>query len=253
MGYIDVLLALAKVRAELGPPYHEIIGINPRSMMVQMFGSRRLLGKNLTIMTFLYPFNRCNRAHPMPCEIESLKLAERVGMNSRTLIKGMTIAIFVGALASFWAYLQFAYQYGALGKLQGWLGGAGWESFNPLQSWLQYPQGSDGKAMGFMGLGALFVTLLQSFRTRFIWWPLYPSGYVLSGAAWGGMIYFWFPVMVSWFIKSIILKYGGIKSHRKAIFFFLGLVLGDFTLRSIWSIVSLIVKVYMPSSGAGWN
>jgi len=251
--YFLLAIAIAKVRAELGPPYHEIININPRSLTVQLFGSRRLLGRNLTIMTFLYPFNRCNRAHPMPCQIEALKLAERVDMNSRTLIKAMAIAIGVGALASFWSYLQFAYHYGALGKLQGWLGGAGWESFNPLQNWLQYPQGVNARALGFVGGGFLFVLFLQVMRTRFLWWPLYPSGYVLSGGAWGGMVYFWFPVMVSWFIKSIILKYGGIKSHHKAIFFFLGLVLGDFTLRSIWSIVSLIVKVYMPSSGAGWN
>jgi hypothetical protein len=189
----------------------------------------------------------------MPCQIEALKLAERVSMNSRTLIKAMAIAIGVGALASFWSYLQFAYHYGALGKLQGWLGGAGWESFNPLQNWLQYPQGVNARALGFVGGGFLFVLFLQAMRTRFLWWPLYPSGYVLSGGAWGGMVYFWFPVMVSWLMKSIILKYGGLKSHRKAIFFFLGLVLGDYTLRSIWSILSLIINVYMPSSGAGWN
>ncbi len=163
------------------------------------------------------------------------------------------MAIGVGALASFWSYLQIVYHYGALGKLQGWLGVAGWESFNPLQNWLQYPQGVNAKALGFVGGGFLFVLLLQAMRTRFLWWPLHPSGYVLSGAAWGGMIYFWFPVMVSWFIKSLVLRYGGLKSHHKAIFLFLGLVLGDFTLRSVWSIVSLIAKVYMPSSGAGWN
>ncbi len=54
-------------------------------------------------------------------------------------------------------------------------------------------------------------------------------------------------------VRNVILKYGGLKVHRQAIFFFLGLVLGDFTLRSVWSIVSLIINVYMPSSGAGWN
>jgi len=251
--YFLLAIALAKVRAELGPPYHEIVAMNPRGWMVQIFGSRRLLGRNLTIMTFLYPFNRCNRAHPMPCQIESFKLAERVGMNSRTLMRGMTIAIFVGAIASFWSYLHFAYHFGALSKLRGGLGWAGSEPFDPLQGWLQYPQGSDGRAIGFMGAGALFVMLLQVLRTRFIWWPLYPSGYVLSGAAWGGMIYFWFPVMVSWFAKSMVLKYGGLKTHRKAIFFFLGLVLGDFTLRSIWSIFGLVANFNMPSSGAGWN
>jgi len=251
--YYFLAIAIARVRAELGPPYHEVIGINPRGMMVQMFGSRSLHGNNLTIITFLYPFNRCNRAHPMPCQIEAFKMADRVGMNNRRLVLAIALATGVGALATFWSYLGFSYHYGVLGKLQGWIGRAGWESFNPLQSWLQHPTSTDSRALLFMGGGFLFVFFLQALRTRFLWWPLYPSGYVLSGGAWGGMVYFWFPVMVSWLIKLILLKYGGIKVHRKAVFFFLGLVLGDFSLRSIWSIVSLILNVYMPSSGAGWN
>ena len=102
-----------------------------------------------------------------------------------------------------------------------------------------------------MSGGFTFVLFLYIMRTRFLWWPLHASGYVLSGARWGGMIYFWFPVMVSWFIKSVILKYGGRGTHRKAIPFFLGLILGDYIPRSIFSIVSLILNTYMPSSGSG--
>ena len=146
----------------------------------------------------------------MPCQLEALKMAERAGMNTRRLVQAMALAIGVGAVVSFWSYLQFTYHYGTLGSLQGWIGGAAWENFNPLQGWLQYPQGTDVKAVSFMGGGFLFVLFLSMMRARFLWWPLYPSGYVLSGGAWGGMVYFWFPVMVSWLIKSIILKYGGL-------------------------------------------
>ncbi len=244
-------IAIGRVRAELGPPYHEVIGINPRQMMVEIFGPKRLRGNNLTILTFLYAFNRCNRSHPMPCEIESLRIGDRAGMNGRTLIRAMTLAIGVGAVATFWSYLQVAYHYGTLARCRGWVGHFGWESYNPLQSWLQYPRGTDSQAVVFMGGGFAFVFLLYFMRTRFLWWPLHASGYVLSGASWGGMIYFWFPVMVSWLIKSIILKHGGRGTHRKAIPFFLGLVLGDFVPRSISSIISLVFNIYMPSSGAG--
>jgi len=244
-------IALARVRAELGPPYHEVIGINPRAMMVDMFGVRRLRGNNLTVITFLYAFDRCHRSHPMPCQIESLKISERVKANNKRTFQAMTLAIGIGAVATFWSYLQIAYQYGAIAKCRGWFGHFGWESFNPLANWLQNPTGTDGTALTFMGGGFLFVFFLYAMRARFLWWPLHPSGYVLSGASWGGMIYFWFPVMMSWLIKSIILKYGGIKTHRKGIPFFFGLILGDFIPRSILSIVSLVLNVYMPSSGAG--
>ncbi len=134
-------VAIGRVRAELGPPYHEVIGINPRQMMVEIFGARTLRGNNLTILTFLYAFNRCNRSHPMPCQIESLKIGERTGMNGGTLIKAMALAIGVGAVATFWSYLQIAYKYGTLARCRGWVGHFGWESFNPLQSWLQYRKG----------------------------------------------------------------------------------------------------------------
>jgi len=65
-------LSLTRVRAELGPPYHEIILVNPRQVMTEVFGSKRLGGSNLMVITFLYAFNRCNRSHPMPSELESL-------------------------------------------------------------------------------------------------------------------------------------------------------------------------------------
>ena len=74
---------------------------------------------------------------------------------------------------------------------------------------------------------------------------------VLSGANWGGLIYFWFPVMVSWLIKSLILKFSGWQTHKRLEPLFLGLVLGDYVPRSILSILSFVLNLYMPSSGAG--
>jgi len=244
-------IALGRVRAELGPPYHELIDINPRKIMVDIFGPMRLRGNNLTIITFLYGFNRCSRAHTMPAELESLKIGERGGILNNRLILAIAIALGVGAFATFWSYLQIAYKYGVASKLRGWIAYSGWESFNPLQNYLQYPHGTNISAVIAMSGGFSFVIFLYLMRTRFLWWPLHASGYVLSGASWGGMIYFWFPVMISWLIKSIILKHGGRGTHRKAIPFFLGLVLGDYIPRSIFAIVSLALNMYMPSAGSG--
>jgi len=249
--YLAFALSIGRVRAELGPPYHEVIGINPRQMMVEIFGTRRLGGANLTIITFLYAFNRCNRSHPMPNQLESLKIGERSGMSGRWLFGGMVLAIGVGAVATILSYLHIAYYYGTLARCRGWIGSCGWESFNPLQNWLQYPRNTDGRGIGFMFGGMGFVYFLYLMRTRFLWWPLHASGYVLSGASWGGMIYFWFPVMVSWLLKALILKFGGLRSFRRLAPLFLGLVLGDYIPRSIWSLVSLVLNVYMPASGAG--
>jgi hypothetical protein len=44
-----------------------------------------------------------------------------------------------------------------------------------------------------------------------------------------------------WWHKSIILKVGGIRLHRQAIPFFLGLILGDYVLGAIWAIVGPLI------------
>jgi hypothetical protein len=175
----------------------------------------------------------------MPNELESLKIGERSGMEGTKLVVAMALAIGFGALVTFVSYLQIMYKYGALAKCRGWVGHFGWESYNPLQSWLQYPSLTDWTSVGFMFGGLGFVTFLMTMRRLFFWWPLHPSGYVLAGASWGGMIYFWFPVFITWLIKSILLRFGGLGTHRKAAPMFLGLVLGDYVLWTIWSIISL--------------
>ncbi len=244
-------LALGHVRAGLGPPYHEVIGMSPRQIMTDLFGSRRLGGQNLTALSMLYAFNRCNRSHPMPNQVESLRVGERGGIPGRALVWMMVAAIGVGAVATFASYLQFAYQHGALAKSRGHFGRFGWEVYNPLQRLIQSPTDPDLTAGAYMGGGFLFVAFLHAMRTQFLWWPLHASGYVLSGASWGGMVYFWFPVMASWFLKMTILKFSGLAAYRRWQPFFLGLVLGDFIPRSVLSILSFALNLYMPSSGAG--
>ncbi|GIX06827.1 MAG: hypothetical protein KatS3mg115_1230 [Candidatus Poribacteria bacterium] len=135
--------------------------------------------------------------------------------------------------------------------IAGWVGNFGWESWEPLRRWLLSPQDPDLRGAGFMAGGLGFVFLLYSLRTRLLWFPLHPSGYVLSGGAWGGMIYFWFPVMVAWLLKTIVLRLGGLPTYRRTQPFFLGLVLGDFVPRSVLSVLSFILNLYMPSAGAG--
>lgn len=244
-------LALGHVRAALGPPYHEVININPRQMMVHAFGTRRLGGENLTMLSMLYALDRCHRSHGMPAAVEMLRIGELSRASGKSVVGSILLAVGVGTLATFWAYLHLAYHYGATARFQGWVGNFGWEVFNPLQRWLLSPVEPDRTALGFMVGGFLFVLGLHAIRTRWLQFPLHASGYVLSGGSWGGMVYFWFPVMVSWALKFVLLKWGGLPAYHRAGPFFLGLVLGDFLLRSGLSLVSMAFNVYMPSSGAG--
>ena len=58
-----------------------------------------------------------------------------------------------------------------------------------------------------------------------------------------GMGRLWFPIFLSWLAKATVLKIGGVKLYRQAVPFFLGLILGDYTLGCIWSLIGLVLKM----------
>jgi len=88
--------------------------------------------------------------------------------------------------------------------------------------------------------GLSFTLFLTMMRMRFLWWKLHPAGYAVSGT-WG-MNHYWLSIFTSWALKAAILKHGGLKTYRKAVPFFLGLILGEFFAGSMWAIIGIILK-----------
>jgi hypothetical protein len=86
-------------------------------------------------------------------------------------------------------------------------------------------------------VGLLFTLFLWVMRLRMFWWPFHPAGFAIS-SSWS-MNVLWFSIFFSSVVKWIILKQGGLKMHRKAIWFFLGLILGEFVIGSIWSLIGV--------------
>ena len=234
--YFIISITMTRMRAELGPPAHELEYGGPNEVMTNFIGTRKLGAKNLTVFSLYLFFNRCYRSHPMPHQLEGFKLAERTGCDNRKLSFAMLLASAVGILALFWAMLSVGYRVdGAPGD---W---AAWGSFGRLKGWLYYPRGSDSPAIIFTGIGFLLTLLLSALRMRFIWWRLHPVAYPLATSWTMNML--WFSVLLSWAIKAIILKYGGIKAYRKALPLFLGLILGEFIVGGLWNIIGQLFHV----------
>jgi hypothetical protein len=89
--------------------------------------------------------------------------------------------------------------------------------------------------------GAAVVFVLKSLRGAFVWWPFHPAGYALAVSY--AMDYFWFAFLLSWLFKVLIVRYGGMKMHRAAVPFFLGLILGDYVAGSLWAIIGPLTGI----------
>ena len=232
--YYLLSTGITRMRAELGSPVHDLHFSGPDMIISKAMGARRLSPANLTGLSFLWFFNRAYRGHPMPHQLEGFKLAERAGASNKKMLIGMLLAIFLATPISLWAYLHSGY------KIGGPYGYAS-QPFDRLQGWLYNATPPDYPATIGIIVGLLSTFFLAAMRMRFIWWAFHPAGFAVS-SSWS-MNVFWSSIFISWTIKLSILKIGGLKLHRQSIPFFLGLVLGEFLVGSIWSIRGVIFRV----------
>lgn len=232
--YFVIAIAITRVRAELGTP-HEIYFVNPQQIMVSIFGYGVIGPTNLTLISAMYWFNRGYRSHPMPNELESFKMAEGTSIRIKPLIGALMLAVLVGLISSYYSNLSVTYRDGAQAKCIGFKWWVGAESFDRLRNWMIEKPGPDAIRLTYMAVGAALVGGLSSLRGAFVGWPFHPAGYALAVSY--AMDYFWFAIFVSWLAKLIIVRYGGMRLHNQLVPFFLGLVLGDFCIGSVWAIV----------------
>lgn len=83
--YIALALAVGRIRAELGPPVHDLHFSGPDHILTRSFGTPAFSGQDMTILSFFYWFNRAYRSHPMPFGVEGLKAAKDVHMTQRVM------------------------------------------------------------------------------------------------------------------------------------------------------------------------
>ena len=233
--YYALFSAVTKMRAEIGPPTHELGGMATTRMIVEVLGTQTLGTGTLVSYGFLWFNNRMVRSHQMPVQLEGFKMAERAGIDTRRLNWAMLAAVFVGLLSGYGALLGDAYgSKGARGT------GFAMETFNQLQSWLTVPQKPSPLAAAFIAGGAGFALLLGAIRMRVLGWPFHPAGYALGLVF--GLDYIWLPIFIAWAIKVLLLRYGGLKAHATFIPFVCGVILGEFVVGSFWSSLSVILE-----------
>ena len=233
--YFAMSVTITRIRAELGPPAHDLYNAGPDLLLTDALGTRRIGNRNLSVMSLFFWLNHLSyRAHPMPHQLEGLKLAHQTHFNPTQLLWVLAIAIFVGVLSAAWGHLHLSYQVG-LEQARSWYARA---AFNRLAGWLYNPSETSVSGMLYTAGGFGFAVSLLLLRWRFIQWPLHPVGYVVS--SWWTFTGLWFPLLISWTIKRILLSTGGVRLYRRSIPFFIGLVIGDVIVASVISILGLI-------------
>ncbi|MGI5818214.1 MAG: DUF6785 family protein [Armatimonadota bacterium] len=241
--YFGLSIAVTRIRAELGPPAHDLHRGGPDLILTNILGTDPavLPPRQLTALSLCFWFNRAYRAHPMPVQLEALKMADSTGVRQSHMAIALTIAAFVGVLSAFWAQVHCYHVYGIAAKMSGVATTFGREPFVRLQNWLTHPRGTDWPRVGAYAAGLGLTWLLMVARVSFPNWPLHPVGYAISGS-WS-MNCLWMPIFIAWLAKLLITRYGGHRAFMRAIPLALGLVLGEFIIGSLWSILGIVLGI----------
>lgn len=248
--YFAIALAVTRMRAELGPPTHDLHFIGPYQSLYTAFGSRMLGGPALGVMTLFYWFNRAYRCHPMPHHLESMRLGQSSGVSARSMLPALGAAALVGWIATFWASLHVSYQLGAAARIHGWGSlGYGSEAYARLNTWVSNATTPDSAGLWGMLVGFLSATGLMLVRMNVYGWPFHALGFAISGG-WS-MMWAWMSLFVAWGLKVTILRYRGLKGYRDGLPFFFGVILGDFLVGGIWTLLGLLFDMPIHSLWSG--
>jgi hypothetical protein len=245
--YLVISIGVTRIRAEVGPPSHSMLFVNPQDMLIVWLGTGGIGKQNLSLFALLWWLNRLNRNHPMPVALEALRISDAVRTDRGRLAGLMVTMALASVAAAFFIYPVLFFRDGAV-KAAAEVLGVGNDTFNRLSSWLRVPRPASNIATGAMAGGFAFAALLGLMRTRFLWWGLHPMGYVLGLSY--AVDFYWMSLVVASVCKAGLLRYGGGRAYQRAVPFFIGLIIGEFTVACAWSLLAL--ALHKPMYDAWW-
>lgn len=248
--FLAFSVALTRMRAELGPPTHEMAFMGPNQLVVDFAGNQNLNQATVANIASNFHFlNRIHRTDPMPHQLEALKMAERPGLRPLGMFAALTLAILVGSVAGHLVRIYLGYRWGAPVPYPGT------EVASVVSSLVNEPRKPNPVAMAFVGVGAVTVFVLNFLRFNLPSFPLNPVGYALAMNF--GVDYYWMGMLLAFIVKTLVQRYSGLKGYTRLYALALGIILGEFAMETLWSVIAMVGRfaTYSISINGrlGWN
>jgi len=239
-----IFIAMSRIMAEGGFGFGKPPSM-PMSYLTHTVPTSMLDNSGLTSLALTTPYAGDIRTTFMTSAIHGLKIVERGSLAVKPIALVMIAAAVISMVTSIITTIHIAYTYGGASlENSGWL-------FNgyPQLIWSYVSVKVDNPTGIFhvlerwlwAGIGALIMFFLMFMHHRFIWWPIHYIGFPIVGSYLFN--HAWLCIFIGWFIKAIILKYGGIKIYQKLKPFFLGLILGQLCCAFFWSIIFYFANI----------
>ena len=233
-------IGITRVVCQAGTPYARS-GAVPAGMTLNIFGTEAIGSRGIAALNFTSPWACDLRTMVMASIATFFRLGHTFKVNLRKIILAGILAVLLGLAGSAWSIIHTAYKYGGI-NLGGWqFAGFVQYTLGWLKEYFLHPYGFGKFQFSFLGIGSLVYLAFFFLRVRFPMFPIHPLGLTIASTI--PIIFTWFSIFIGWFLKALILKYGGPKVYKNLQPFFLGLILGSFLAGGLWMIIDFITGI----------
>ena len=244
LGMVSVVyLGLSRLTFEGGILYTSA-PLDPSVFAASALGPQNISPSGLTALALAYSKFSTTKAMELNAMGHGLALSDRLRYRRRDLNWAIPLALVVGIAVAVWYTVGMGYRYGAF-NIDNWVfKGAATEPYENLMRHLTEPSGPSWDRLGMFGAGGALMAVVSFLRYSVPGWPLHPIGLIVC------FRYHTFhsslSLFITWVAKSLLLRWGGIDSYRRATPFFLGLLLGAVTASFLSFFCDMI---WFPQSG----
>jgi len=247
------LIAYCRNRAETGLP---IVWGYPllaqKDVLTDFLGSRPFIEpgriKSFSLLSMLVFFERGTYYAITSTEQEACIVGDTVGLTARRTAKVVLIAMVIGFASSMWMYLSSYYTWG--GNIMETVGGTqggqraqiAMRQFLKASAWIDVPSPPNLNAISATLFGAVLTSALVLTRYKLMRFPFHAVGYALACCHTN---YMWFPALVIFSVKTLVMRTGGMKLYRRLAPGFIAFTLGHFTSIGLWSFAGLYAGEYV--------
>lgn len=232
-----IFIGITRVVCQTGIPYARS-SVVPAGMLINILGTEQIGTNGLTALGFTSPWACDLRTLVMTSSANFFALGEKFKINSQKIIIACIIAVLISIPSCFFSIIRNSYKYGGIN-----LGGWQFTSYVPytlnwIKEYLLHPYHFGKYEFSFFSIGAFLYILLNFLRLKLPGFPIHPIGLTIAATV---PIYFtWFSIFIGWFLKFLILRYGGQKIYKLLQPFFLGVIIGTFLTAGIWMFIDFI-------------
>ena len=231
--YIVFSVVLTRMRAQIGPPTHEFAFFGPNSFMNRFFGTKWLSNGQATWVSQVYvTMNRIHRNHPMPYQLEAMKMGSQNGIKQRSLFWSIALITPLALLFGFFFLHVRAYR---TGEFNYWNIGTHY-----LHLVVDNRTGPNVVGITMTLVGFTVVMLMDAVRFRFPGFPLHPAGYLLSLNY--GVDFYWFGMLIALIVKLFVQRYYGLRGYDKLRSVAMGILIAEYSAEMIWMTMALITN-----------